>query len=101
MYPFNRGQIITGLNNLNDTLVKLLAGRGNEEQTDPKMLEFRVKALKQVLMQVDNSLGELHDMLDTLEYHKDERYEEAAAVVRALEDNTAQVVEYLRSLGKY
>ncbi|HIV54690.1 MAG TPA: hypothetical protein H9898_02780 [Candidatus Anaerobiospirillum stercoravium] len=101
MYPFNRDQIITGLNNLNDTLVKLLAGRGNEEQTDPKMLEFRVKALKQVLMQVDNSLGELHDMLDTLEYHKDERYEEAAAVVRALEDNTAQVVEYLRSLGKY
>ena len=66
MYPFNRDQIITGLNNLNDTLVKLLAGRGNEEQTDPKMLEFRVKALKQVLMQVDNSLGELHDMLDTL-----------------------------------
>lgn len=101
MYPFNRDQIITGLKNLNDTLVKLLAGRGNEEQTDPKMLEFRVKALKQVLMQVDNSLGELHDMLDTLEYHKDERYEEAAAVVRALEDNTAQVVEYLRSLGKY
>ena len=52
-------------------------------------------------MQIDNSLGELHDMLDTLEYHQDERFNAASQAVTQLEDNTAQVVEYLRSLGKY
>lgn len=101
MYPFDPDQIIAGLTKLNDTLVKLLSGRGNEAETDPKILEIRIKTLKEVLMQIDNSLGELHDMLDTLDYHKDERYEEASKIVRELEDNTAQVVEYLRSLGKY
>ncbi len=101
MYPFDPDKIVAGVNTLNDTLVKLLSGRGQEEDTDPKFLEVRVKTLKQVLMQIDNSLGELHDLLDTLEYHQDERYEAAAQAIRALEDNTAQVVEYLRSLGKY
>ncbi len=101
MYPFDLDQIIAGVNTLNDTLTKLLAGRESEAQADPKFLEVRVKTLKQVLMQIDNSLGELHDMLDTLEYHQDERFTAASQAVTKLEDNTAQVVEYLRSLGKY
>ena len=68
-------------------------------QVDP--LEVRFKICKHVIMTVDNSMGSFHDMLDTMEYHQDEKYELAKKLVADLEECTAELVAYLRLHHRY
>lgn len=101
MYNLDRDKIMQALTQLNDIMDNVLKHKDEVSQLDPQILDIRVKTLKQVIMEVDNSMGDLRDLLDTLEYHQDERYEEASRLVNVLEDNTTAVIEYLRSLGRY
>ncbi len=52
-------------------------------------------------MEVDNSLGDLHDMLDTMQEYDEENWPKGVKLVDELESNTQKLVEYLRSIGKY
>lgn len=66
-----------------------------------KMLEVRMKLCQHVIMQVDSSLGDLHDMLDTMEYYQDEKFEQASRMVSELEDGTNALIAYLRAHNRY
>lgn len=101
MYPENRDQIIAGLIQLNDTLTKLIQAKDKETEASEEALDVRCKAIKGMVMQVDNTLGEMRDMLDTMEYYQDEKFDEATRVVNELEENTSNLIEYLRSIGRY
>ena len=101
MYPQNRDQIIEGLNRRNDTLSRMIEARDKSDEVDADILEVRVKAIKGIVMQVDNSLGELRDLLDTMEHYEDERHEETRRIVDQIEESTAELVNYLRTLGRY
>lgn len=73
-----------------------------EEKAPPvDPLEVRFKICKHVIMTVDNSMGSFHDMLDTMEYHQDEKYELAKKLVADLEECTAELVAYLRFHHRY
>ncbi len=73
-----------------------------EEKSPPvDPLEVRFKICKHVIMTVDNSMGSFHDMLDTMEYHQDEKYELAKKLVADLEECTAELVAYLRFHHRY
>lgn len=103
MYPDNRDEILKGLNDLASCMEKMLSSSsaGDEDQIDPKALEIRFKLIKQIIFQVDNSLGDFQDMLDTMEYYQDEKYAEAKNLVNHLEDLTTDLVNYLRKHNQY
>lgn len=101
MYPQNRDQILEGLLKLNETLAKMIEAKDKDSEVTEEIIEIRVKAIKGIIMQVDNSLGELHDMLDTMEHYEDERHGEACKIVDDLENSASELINYLRSLGKY
>lgn len=101
MYPENRDQILEGINKLNDTMSKIIASKDKETDVTPEVFDIRCKTIKQMIIEVDNSLGDLRDMLDTMEHYQDERYEESVKLINDLENNAAILVDYLRSVGKY
>lgn len=72
-----------------------------EEDLAAKALEIRFKLCKHIIMQVDSSLGDFQDMLDTMEYYQDEKYEEARRLVAELEDCTNALIAYLRQHNRY
>lgn len=72
-----------------------------EEDLAAKALEIRFKLCKHIIMQVDSSLGDFQDMLDTMEYYQDEKYEEARRLVAELEDCTNALIAYLRQYNRY
>lgn len=72
-----------------------------EEELAAKALEIRFKLCKHIIMQVDSSLGDFQDMLDTMEYYQDEKYEEARRLVAELEDCTNALIAYLRQHNRY
>ena len=101
MYPQNRDQILEGLIKLNETLGKMIAAKDKDSDVSEEIIEVRVKAIRGIIMQVDNSLGELHDMLDTMEHYQDERHQEACKIVNELENSSNELIDYLRAKGKY
>lgn len=78
---------------------------GNENELDAEKvaqaLELRFKICKHIIMQVDNGLGDFRDMLDTMQYYNDDKYEEAQKLVDELEECTTDLIAYLRSHNHY
>lgn len=74
---------------------------GESEVSAEKVLEVRMTLCKHIIMQVDGSLGDLHDLLDTMEYYQDEKLEQARRMVAELEDGTNELIAYLRAHNRY
>ncbi len=72
-----------------------------EKAPTTEQLELRFKLFKLVVMQVDNSMGDFHDLLDTMDYNQDKDYERARMLINELEDRTNDLIAYLRKHGKY
>lgn len=81
----------------------IVLGNDNGINTDKvaQALELRFKICKHIIMQVDNGLGDFRDMLDTMQYYNDERYEEAQKLVDELEECTTDLIAYLRLHNRY
>lgn len=102
MYPANRDEILKGLKNLADCMEQLLKSAHEQEiESDATKLELHFKLVKQIVFQVDNSLGDLQDLLDTMDYHQDEKLPEAKNLVNQVEELTTKLVDYLRKNNKY
>lgn len=101
MYTGNHEQILEKIATLNETLSKMIAAADKDADVDPKVLDIRCKTIKQMIMEVDNSLGDLHDILDTMQEYDEENWPKGVKLVDELESNTQKLVEYLRSIGKY
>ncbi len=74
MYTGNHEQILEKIATLNETLAKMIAAADKDADVDPKVLDIRCKTIKQMIMEVDNSLGDLHDMLDTMQEYDEENW---------------------------
>lgn len=106
MYPANRDEILKGLKDLVSCMEKMLNSSAEEEaQQDSEQiaeaLNIRFKLIKQIVYQVDNSLGDFQDMLDTMEFHQDEHLTEARQLVNKVEELTAELINYLRRYNQY
>lgn len=91
---------VVGLNNylnqINKSKLKL-----DKNDADQERYKIQIKLFKEIIFITDNFFGDLHDLLDTLEYYGDERYDSVFKQVNELEDNITELVEYLRSIGEY
>lgn len=112
MYPAGRDDILKGLENLIsfmekslDAAIKSDEDPGNTQEISQedkeKLMTVRFKLLKGVVMQVDNSLGDLQDLLDTMEYHQDEKLPDAKRLVNRLEEEASSIIDYLRRHNQY
>lgn len=106
MYPANRDEILKGLNDLASCMEKMLNSSAQEnaeqgKEPEAESLQVRFKLIKQIVYQVDNSLGDFQDMLDTMEYHQDEKLDETRQLVNKIEDLTSDLIDYLRKHNQY
>lgn len=103
MYPANRDDILKGLNDLVVCMEKLLSTSDNtsEQEMDEKALAVRFKLIKNIVYQVDNSLGDFQDLLDTMDYHQDDKYDEAFQLVNKVEELTVELIDFLRKHNQY
>ena len=100
MYADNINHILEAARKCNDTLDQLLSHRDEEATGDT--LKVRTMLIKQVIMEVDNSMSSMHDILDSMELVGDNKnHTELDTLVRAIEDKTNTLIEYMRSLGQY
>lgn len=103
MYPDNKDDILKGLNNLATCMENMLkkASEMENEEIDPDAMVIHFKLVKQLIFQVDNSLGDIQDFLDTMEYYQDEKYAETKKLVIKVEDLTTELIAYLRKHNQY
>lgn len=112
MYPAGRDDILKSLEDLIsfmdkslDAAIKLEEDPSSQDVTPgsdlEKLMAVRFKILKGVVMQVDNSLGDLQDLLDTMDYHQDEKLPEAKRLVDRLEEGVSNIINYLRKHNQY
>ena len=86
-------QIINLAKSLQQALEKLLTQMaGPQQEVSPAL----IKILRQLTITVENTLPDLRDYVDTLEFKTDERSAELQSIINHLEDNLlVKAIDYI------
>ena len=91
-------EIVKNIDDLNGKLysLALMAKKGSVPDNPKLFLYFTVP----MLVSIENSLPNLRDLIDTLDYHEDPQSLELKNLVDALEENLKEVLPYIEELKK-
>lgn len=94
----NTQEIIKNITDLNEKLkaLALMAKKGSVPD-NPKLF---LKVTVPMLVSIENSLPNLRDLIDTLDYHEDPQSFELKKLVDALEEQLNEVLPYIEELKK-
>lgn len=94
----NIQEIIKNITDLTEKLKALaLMARKGSVPDNPKLF---LKVIVPMLVSIENSLPNLRDLIDTLDYHEDPQSLELKNLVDALEENLNEVLPYIEELKK-